>query len=357
MEPLDLVGRLAPDAPGGAVLLDGGTATELERDGHDLSDALWSARLLLDAPESVTAVHRRFLDAGAEVVTTASYQLAAASLAAAGRGREQADVLLARSVAVARAAVDAAVADGWTTRDGRRPLVAASIGPYGAVLADGSEYRGGYGLGEDELVAFHAPRVAALVDAGADVLAVETVPSALELAALARVLAGVAVPVYASVTLGPDGRTTAEGQPLASAFAPLLALDEVVAVGVNCCPPPLVLPALRALAHCSRPLVAKPNVGRRWDAAARRWVARDDAADTTGAPRRVDDDGAEHAVSDGAFGYGADRDGRDAPGDPSAPRHAADPAAWVAAGARLVGGCCGTGPQHLRRLAGRIDRR
>ena len=294
VKPLDLADRLSPDAPARPVLLDGGTATELEQDGHDLSDALWSARLLLDAPEAVAAVHRRFLAAGAEVVTTASYQLAAASLSAAGRDPGQADALLARSVTVARDAVDAALAAGCTTRDGRRPLVAASVGPYGAVLADGSEYRGGYGLSEDELVRFHAPRVAALVAAGADALAVETVPSAVELAALARVLAGVPVPVYASVTLSDDGQATAEGQPLAAAFAPLLALDEVVAVGVNCCPPPLVLPALRALAGCGRPLVAKPNVGRRWDATTRRWVDGDD-----GGPA---DDGRDgERVRDAAF--------------------------------------------------------
>lgn len=332
MEPLDLVGRLTPDAPAGPVLLDGGTATELEQDGHDLTDALWSARLLLDAPEAVGAVHRRFLEAGAEVVTTASYQLAAASLAAAGRDPGQADALLARSVTVARTAVDAAVAAGCTTRDGRRPLVAGSVGPYGAVLADGSEYRGGYGRSEDELVRFHAPRVEALVGAGADMLAVETVPSAMELAALARVLPGLPVPVYASVTLSGDGQTTAEGQPLAAAVAPLLALDEVVAVGVNCCPPSLVLPALQTLVDCGRPLVAKPNVGRRWDATTRSWVERDD---------------------DGRDGDGRGRNGSTLP----AAGRATDPASWVAAGARLVGGCCGTGPQQLRRVAARLEDR
>lgn len=313
MQPLSLTDRLTGDAPGGPVRLDGGTATELERAGHDLDDALWSARLLVDDPSAVTAVHRSFLEAGAEVVTTASYQLAAASLASAGRDPEQADALLARSVAVARAAVDGFVAAGGTTRDGRRPLVAASLGPYGAVLADGSEYRGGYALSEAELARFHAPRVAALLSAGADALAVETVPTAVELAALARVLVGAPAPIYASVTLGSDGRTTAEGQPLATAFEPLVALDEVVAVGVNCCPPALVLPALHELAPLGRPLVAKPNIGRRWDPLARRWVEPEDGR------------------------------ARSAPHD-----HVA---AWVAAGARLVGGCCGTDPQRLRRLA------
>ncbi len=330
MRPLDLPARLAQPDRSATVLLDGGTATELEADGHVLADALWSARLLVDDPAAVRAVHQRFLAAGAEVVTTASYQLAATSLAAAGHDPADADALLHRSVTLARDAVEAFVADGGSTRDGSRPLVAASVGPHGAVLADGREYRGGYGLSRRELARFHAPRVAALVGAGADVLAIETVPSADELAALASVVAGVDVPVYASVTLGPDGTTTAEGQPLAAAFAPLLARDEVVAIGVNCCPPELVLPALRALQGTGHPLIAKPNVGRRWDARTRAWV-------DPGPPSR----------DVGTQGVDADTGGSDTEVVP-------DPRDWVSAGARLVGGCCGTGPDRIRELAARL---
>jgi homocysteine S-methyltransferase len=320
-----------PDAPpsrGDAevVLLDGGLATTLEAAGHDLSGPLWSARLLLEDPGAIVAAHRAFLAAGAEVVTTASYQLSAIGLRSAGGDGLDIDRLLARSVAVAREAVAVHLADrhdgDLAASDrplpagaGRRPpRVAASIGPYGAVLADGSEYRGGYGLSVDELVAFHAPRVAALVAAGPDLLAVETIPSGAEVEALARVLAGVDVPAWVSVTVGPDGTTTPEGQPLHEALAPALEVVAVVAVGVNCCPPGVATRALEALAQtCDHPLVVYPNVGDTWDAQARGW-----------------------------------RPGTGGDGQAELPR-------WLAAGARMVGGCCGTGPEHLARLASALD--
>jgi homocysteine S-methyltransferase len=294
------------------IVLDGGTSTALEQAGHVLDDAMWTARLLVDDPDGLVAVHAAFLTAGAQVVTTASYQLAADSLAATGRDPAEAPALLARSVELARVAVDR----HREAHGGPRALVAASVGPYGAILADGSEYRGHYGLTEDELVAFHAPRIASLVAAGADVLACETCPSAIELAALARVLAEVSTPVYVSVTLGPDGTTTAEGQPLVDAFAPLLGSGNLVAVGVNCCPPGLVGPALTALSEIRLPLIVKPNVGQRYDASTRRWVPA------------------------GRGERSGDR-----------PPRAAEAAAWIAAGARLVGGCCGTGPTDLAVLS------
>jgi homocysteine S-methyltransferase len=353
---------LPHDRDAEVVMLDGGTATALEQAGHRLDDALWSARLLLDDPEAIVAVHRAFLAAGAQVVTTASYQLAAISLRAAGRDPTELEALLHRAVGLGQRAVTEHLATDPTHRPtdpthrptdpthrpaeggarAGRPLVAASVGPYGAALADGSEYRGGYGRSEADLVAFHAPRVAALVDAGADVLACETIPSAVELAALARVLSDVGVPAYVSVTLGPDGTTIAEGRPLADALAPLLELDAVVAVGVNCCPPELVAPALACLADLGLPLVAKPNAGARWDETERRWIARPTAATSL--------------VTDGPTAASAE------PGTAGDPRHehhraAPDPRAWAGAGARLIGGCCGTSPADLRRLAARLRTR
>jgi homocysteine S-methyltransferase len=304
-----------------AVVLDGGLATTLEAAGHDLSGPLWSARLLRDEPEAIVAAHCAFLAAGAEVVTTASYQLSALGLRAAGGDERDVDGLLARSVSLAREAIaghlagrghrQGQVAAHEPPVDGHRwPRVAASVGPYGAVLADGSEYRGRYGRSVAELVAFHAPRIEALLAAGPDLLAVETIPSGTEVEALAQVLAEVDMPVWVSVTVGTDGSTTPEGQPLPEALAPALEVAAVVAVGVNCCPPRVATRALEVLAAtCDHPLVVYPNVGDTWDAQARGW--------RPGAGGEV---------------------GMELP-------------CWLAAGARLVGGCCGTGPEHLARLA------
>ena len=174
---------LAAALVAGPVLLDGGLATELEAAGHDLSGTLWSGRLLLESPEAVTAAHARFFAAGARVATTASYQLSYDGLAAVGVERDAADGLLRRSVEVAASArASAADPEGcW---------VAASVGPYGAALADGSEYRGDYGLTVDQLRAWHRPRLAVLATAGADVLAMETIPCLAEVEALLAEVAG-----------------------------------------------------------------------------------------------------------------------------------------------------------------------
>ena len=171
------------------VLLDGGFATRLEARGHDLSDTLWSARLLLDDPDEIRATHADFFAAGAEVAITASYQVSETGFRAAGRSAGDAHEALRRSVRLAREAAGEFAGERW---------VAASVGPYGASLADGSEYRGDYGLSVDELRAWHRPRLAVLAEAGADLLACETIPC------LAEVEADEVTAILAAANLGHD---------------------------------------------------------------------------------------------------------------------------------------------------------
>ncbi|MGF1429220.1 homocysteine S-methyltransferase [Kitasatospora sp. LaBMicrA B282] len=288
----------------GPLVLDGGLSNQLVAAGHRLDDdPLWSARLLLDDPEALVAAHGAYYAAGAQVVITASYQASFAGFARRGVGRRGAARLLGESVALARRAA-AGEPGRW---------VAASVGPYGAVLADGSEYRGRYGVGAAELERFHRPRIEALVAAAPDVLALETVPDVEEARALVRAVRGLAVPVWLSYTVA-GGRTRA-GQPLAEAFAVAAEAPEVVAVGVNCCAPEEVGEAVRvAAAVTGKPVVAYPNSGERWDPA------------------------------DRAF-RGAGR----GPADFAPP--------WVAAGARLVGGCCRVGPAQIAQLSERLAAR
>ena len=293
---------------GGArpVVLDGGLATELEARGHDLSGALWSARLLADDPEAVVAAHRAFFAAGADVATTASYQASFSGFAAAGIGPAETARLLRRSVALARRAAELP-GDDDAPPDGRRRWVAASVGPYGAALADGSEYRGRYGLGVAALADWHRPRLEVLAGAGPDLLACETVPDAVEAEALVAALDGLAVPAWVSYSIA-GGRTRA-GQPLAGAFAVLADAPQVVAVGVNCCDPADVGPAIAvARAVTGKPVVAYPNSGEGWDATARRWTGRSRFT-------------------------------------------AAAAADWIGRGAAGVGGCCRVGPADLAAVA------
>ena len=270
-----------------AVVLDGGLASELERRGHDLSSALWSARLLRDDPAAIVDVHRAFVAAGAEVVTSGSYQ---ASFDALG---EEAEPLLRRSVALAREA-----GPRW---------VAASVGPYGAVLADGSEYRGDYGMSVAQLRAWHRRRLGVLADAGADVLAVETIPCLAEVDALCAELDALGAPAWLSINCA-DTATRA-GEPAADAFAMARDCAAVIAAGVNCTAPADVTELVRIAADVSgKPAVAYPNSGEGWDAELRDWA--------------------------GVPGFAA-----------------SDVTAWVAAGARLVGGCCRVRPEDVAEIA------
>ncbi|MGR3934054.1 homocysteine S-methyltransferase [Streptomyces sp. BRA346] len=293
---------LATALEGGPLVLDGGLSNQLEAQGCDLSDELWSARLLADDPGQIEAAHAAYVRAGARVLITSSYQATYEGFAHRGVAREEATALLGRSVELARGAAREAAGPA------DRVWVAASVGPYGAMLADGSEYRGRYGLSVAELERFHRPRIEALVAAGPDVLALETVPDADEAAAMLRAVEGCGVPVWLSYSIA--GEATRAGQPLRDAFAVAAGNEQVIAVGVNCCEPGDADRAVEIAAETTgKPVVVYPNSGEEWDAEARSWSGR-----STFDPARVK--------------------------------------GWRDAGARLIGGCCRVGPDRIAELAG-----
>jgi homocysteine S-methyltransferase len=298
-----MMSSLAAALAAGPVVLDGGLATELAAAGHDLSDHLWSARLLHDEPAAIVDAHLAFLRAGAQVVITASYQATYDGLARIGLDDDATTALLTRSVTLAQQARQQASDEGIAG-----PLwIAASVGPYGAMLADGSEYRGNYGLSVDELVRFHRRRMRVLADAGADVLALETVPDVVEAEAMLRVVEELGVPAWLSYTV--DGDHTRAGQPLDRAFGLAAGIDDVLAVGINCSAPDDGAAAVAVAVEAGgKPAVVYPNSGEQWDATARAWTG------------------------DAAWG-----------GQPVD--------AWIGAGARLVGGCCRVTPSHIAELA------
>jgi homocysteine S-methyltransferase len=279
-------------------------STALEARGHDLSGSLWTARLLRDAPHEIAAVHRDYYRAGARVATAATYQASVPGFVADGMAPGDAAKLVVRGVEVARAVRDDLAADGVTR------WVAASVGPYGALLADGSEYRGRYGLTPARLRDFHGPRLELLASAGPDLLAVETIPDVEEAQVLVGLIDEVGMPAWFSYSA--RGTQTCADQPLDEAFAVAGAARCVVAVGVNCCHPADVLPAVRLAGTVTgKPGVAYPNGGARWDAVGGTWR------------------GAQ------SFDVGQ------APG-------------WVAAGVMWVGGCCGVGPGDIAALAAAV---
>lgn len=279
---------------------DGGLATQLEALGCDLDDPLWSARVLLDEPEAIREVHRRYAEAGAELLTTATYQATFEGLRGRGLSDEAAADVFATAVRLARDVAPPGV------------LVAGSIGSYGAFLGDGAEYRGDYGLTRAQLRDFHRARLHVLAPL-CDVLAIETIPSLTEALAIAEVLAEfVAPPAWISMTCR-DGAHDAEGRALTAFAAAMHDHPAVTAIGINCCAPEHVLPALQALAEATdKPLVAYPNSGEHWCG---HWTG------TAWTPERYADEACQ----------------------------------WVRAGARIVGGCCRTTPAHTAALVHRRD--
>lgn len=298
---------------GHTLVLDGALATELEAHGCDLEDPLWSAKVLMEQPHLIKQVHRDYYDAGASVAITASYQATPQGFARRGLSLEESLELVARSV---RLADEARKEHAAATPDSGPLLIAGSVGPYGAYLADGSEYRGDYTLSAAEFRDFHRPRIAALVDAGADFLACETLPSYAEAAALVELVAEFDVESWFTFTLR-DGSHISDGTPLADVAALLRVEPRVTAVGVNCVPLELVSPALGELqAAGDVPLVAYPNSGETYDAVTKTWGPAGGVADSGTLAGNVAD--------------------------------------WLALGARLVGGCCRTTPRDIEGLAGNV---
>jgi homocysteine S-methyltransferase len=292
------------------MILDGAMATELERRGADLADPLWSAKCLIERPDAIREVHLDYFHAGSDVATTATYQ--ATFEAFAGRGIEPAAAarLMRDAVTLATEARE----EFWAlpqNRAGRlRPLIAASIGPYGAMLADGSEYRGNYALSDRELADFHRPRLKVLAESGADLLACETLPSLREALVLARLLQEFAhIPAWISFSCR-DGERNCEGQRIADCVAQLNDFPQIVALGVNCTAPQHIAPLLRQMrGRTAKPLLAYPNSGEIYAATTKGWSAIHETR----------------------------------PFADAAPE-------WHAAGARLIGGCCRTQPGDIAAL-------
>jgi homocysteine S-methyltransferase len=294
------------------LVIDGALATELERRGYNLKDELWSAKVLLEEPEAIKQLHYDYFKAGADCAITASYQATLEGFMKRGLSEAQAYALLQKSVRLAVEARDEFWAEEANRIGREKPFVAASIGPYGAYLADGSEYRGNYGLTEEQLMDFHRPRMKALIEAGADMLACETIPSPLEARALVKLL-GEFPGVHAWNSFScRDEAHVCEGEKLEVCIRQIEASPQVAAVGINCTSPKFIPALIReAKKATDKPILVYPNSGETYDASKNDW------------------DG--HPVY-ASFGEEAK--------------------VWYEAGARLIGGCCRTSPEDIQVIAG-----
>ena len=275
-------------------LLDGGFSTALEELGNTLNTSLWSGELLKSHPDQVRAAHQLFAEAGAEVLITSSYQITYPGCAALGWSRSE---------------VDKAIVD--STELARFPgvKVAASVGPYGAYLADGSEYRGNYGLSKEELTEFHRERLIALIATNPDLLAVETIPELTEAAAIIELINEIKadMPFWISFSCKSESELSS-GEKFSDAVALVNSARSAVAVGINCTKPSLIAPLLRS-ANSVIPYVVYPNSGREWDAVAKVWL-----------------------------------------GPINSSFEISDIHAWKSLGAKVIGGCCGVSPSDIAQL-------
>ena len=292
----------------GVVILDGAMATELEKRGANLKHELWSAKLLVDNPALIKEVHLNYLKAGADIITTSSYQASFTGFARQGYNYEMSRELLTLSSSLAIQAREESMHMNIIKE--AKPLIAASIGPYGASLADGSEYRGNYGLTVEFLMSFHRERMGVLLASGVDLLACETIPckeEAIALILLLREFPG--AKAWISFSCKNDNETC-DGSDFATCAEFANDSDSVVAVGINCTAPQFVSHLIqKGIPNCRKPIFVYPNKGENWDPVNKCWLPG------TGQTNFV-----ESAMS------------------------------WVAAGATGIGGCCGTSPEDIRNL-------
>ncbi|MDZ5710657.1 homocysteine S-methyltransferase [Jeotgalibacillus haloalkalitolerans] len=290
------------------IILDGALATELEGYGCDLNDQLWSAKILLENPELIKKVHLDYFEAGADCAITASYQATIEGYQQRGLSEKEAVSLITKSVQLAAEARD----EFWAGQPGRpKPLVAASVGPYGAFLSDGSEYRGDYAAGFDELVAFHKGRIKVLVEAGTDLLACETIPCLEEAKAIVEVLSEFPeVTAWISFS-AKDLIHNSNGEKIADCAEWLNEQEQVAAVGINCSAPETIESLINEVkSRTAKPVIVYPNSGEKYNAVTKVWG-----------------------------------------GESSSDQFAEDAKKWHKAGARIIGGCCRTTPEDIRAIA------
>ncbi len=295
------------------LLLDGALGTELARRGWDVTDSLWSARVLLDHPEAVEQVHLDYLSAGARCITTGSYQISFEGFEKAGFSRQTTADAFFQSVEIAKRARSRFLEK---QPPGTLSMVAASVGPFGASLADGSEFHGNYNSSFVELLAFHTQRMFCLAKAEPDIFACETIPSWPEAEALLQALLPFPqIPAWFSFTCR-DGLRTAHGELIADCAKSLSAHSQIAAIGVNCTAPEYVSSLIAQIrANTQKPIVVYPNSGQTWDATTRTWLGKASAHSWE-----------QRAVE------------------------------WVQQGATWLGGCCGTTPQDIREIRNALQK-
>jgi len=293
------------------IILDGALATELEHRGCNINDSLWSAKILAENPEIIEKVHYDYFASGADCAITSSYQATIDGFVEKGFTESEAISLIRKSVSIAKKARDDFWKDPLNRTNRPVPLVAGSVGPYGAYLADGSEYRGDYKITEEELINFHRPRVKILVEEGVDILACETIPNLIEAKAIIKLLEEFPG-VYCWISFsGKNDLEISDGTLISDCAKFLDSCDQVAAIGINCTSPQYVQSLITEIkSNSNKPVVVYPNSGEEYNANSKTWH-----------------------------------------GDSSSEAYCCNAKGWFDKGANLIGGCCRTTPEDIKAIA------
>jgi homocysteine S-methyltransferase len=294
------------------LLIDGGHSTELERQGYDLNHSLWTARFLADDPQAILNVHKAYLDAGAKCIETFSYQASIGGFISLGYSEDEAKSFIMKSVELAETAINQFIK---SNPGKKRPLIAASIGPYGASLADGSEYHGNYVISDQELKDFHLSRIHLLDKSNADMLAIETIPSYREALVIADILNEVATPAWMSFSCKDEDHIN-DGTPITSCADLLADHPSIIAIGVNCTSPSYISGLIKNINdHCGKKrIIVYPNSGEVYNAATKTWSGITTPSVLTTKTRE-----------------------------------------WLGLGADIIGGCCRISSHHIKEMATVIE--
>ncbi|MGV2875897.1 homocysteine S-methyltransferase [Macrococcus capreoli] len=279
-------------------LLDGGFGTTVEAYGYDVKHELWSTHLIKEHPEAILKVHQAFVNNGAEIILTNTYQGAVQSFLNTGYTEREAEGYLQAAVELAHQSVSSNV------------LVAASLGPYGAMLGNGSEYTGAYQVRQSDYIEYHMQRLNILIEAGIRVFAFETIPNIEEVKAVKALLEDYPdIEAWLSVTLK-DSAHLSDGTPIEEVIEVVNGIDNVHAFGVNCTSVKVIDGAVeRLLALSEKAIILYPNGGRKYDAVEKVWIDQDDISLI------------EATVK------------------------------WKQLGVKIIGGCCQVGPEEIGALS------
>lgn len=291
------------------MIADGAMATELENMGCDLNDSLWSAKVLANNPELMKKVHKSYFEAGADCGISGSYQATIEGFVARGYSEEESENLIKKAVEIL-----AQSREEWWEEEGKEkgrvyPVVSASVGPYGAYLADGSEYVGGYKIGKEELKTFHKKRLKLLWEAGADILAVETIPCLDEAVAVAELINELGDNSNCWISFSCKNSTEiSDGTSISECAKILNDFDCVKAIGINCTAPEYVGNLIKEVVkNTEKPVIVYPNSGEEYDPITKTW-------------------------SGGELGK----------------TYLEFVKEWIECGAKIVGGCCKTTPRNIK---------